>query len=162
MKRFLYYFYLFLAFISRCFHRNELYMKIIVIAFEKIGVEFKGKPTFIHYTATLDASGGLKICANTVISIDVLILTHDYSNLVGRFATSGYNDGGGIFDSVEIGDYSFLGAKAIVLPGTKIGHHCVIGSGAVVKGNIPDYSIVIGNPSKVIADTRVWGTKFCK
>ena len=58
------------------------------------------------------------------------------------------------FKAVEIGEHSFIGAGAIVLPGTRIGKYCIIGAGAVVKGKIEDYSIVIGNPAKKIGDTR--------
>lgn len=59
----------------------------------------------------------------------------------------------GIFKSVYIDDWSFIGAGAIILPGIKIGKYCIIGAGAVVKGDIPDYSIVIGNPAKIIKRT---------
>lgn len=48
----------------------------------------------------------------------------------------------------------------MILPGTKIGKFCIIGAGSVVKGNIPDYSIVVGNPCKIINDTRKFGEKF--
>ena len=58
------------------------------------------------------------------------------------------------YKPVNIGTNSFIGAGAIILPGSSIGEHCIIGAGAVVKGNIPDFSIVIGNPCKVIGDTR--------
>ena len=58
------------------------------------------------------------------------------------------------FRSVCIGQNSFIGAGAILLPGTIIGKSCIIGAGSVVKGNVPDYAIVVGNPAKVIGDTR--------
>lgn len=47
-----------------------------------------------------------------------------------------------------------MGAGAIILPGTIIGKFCIIGAGAVVKGKIDDYSIMVGNPAKRIGDTR--------
>lgn len=50
--------------------------------------------------------------------------------------------------------HSLVGAGAIVLPGSKIGKYCIIGAGAVVKGVIEDYSIMVGNPAKKIGDTR--------
>ena len=40
--------------------------------------------------------------------------------------------------------------------GTDIGSNCIIGAGAVVKGHIPEGSVVIGNPARVVADTRQW------
>ena len=45
----------------------------------------------------------------------------------------------------------WIGARAIVLPGCKrIGAHSIIGAGAVVTHDVPDYAIVGGNPAKVI------------
>lgn len=58
------------------------------------------------------------------------------------------------FKKVTIGENSFIGAGAIVLPGTTIGKNCIIGAGSVVKGIVEDYSIVAGNPCRVIGDTR--------
>lgn len=51
---------------------------------------------------------------------------------------------------LKIGDNVFVGAGAIILPQTRIGNYCIIGAGAVVKGTIPDYSVVVGNPCKRI------------
>lgn len=53
-----------------------------------------------------------------------------------------------LFKSVSIEENTFIGAGAIILPGTRIGKHCIIGAGAVIKGVIEDYSILIGNPAK--------------
>lgn len=55
---------------------------------------------------------------------------------------------------VKIGDNTFVGAGAIILPKTTIGNFCIIGAGAVVKGNIPDYSVVVGNPAKIIKSIK--------
>lgn len=50
---------------------------------------------------------------------------------------------------VEIGEGSWLGENVCVL-GAKIGKHCVIGANSVVTKDIPDYSIAVGTPAKVI------------
>ena len=44
----------------------------------------------------------------------------------------------------------FIGAKAIVLMGTRIGHGSVVGAGSVVPKDVPDRVIVGGNPCKII------------
>lgn len=51
---------------------------------------------------------------------------------------------------VRIGSGSWLGHGAMVMPGATIGRHVVIGAGAVVTGEIPDFSVAVGNPARVI------------
>jgi len=51
---------------------------------------------------------------------------------------------------VEIGAGSWIGHGVIVLPGTRIGRNVVIGGGSVVRGEIPDHSVAVGVPAKVV------------
>ncbi len=51
---------------------------------------------------------------------------------------------------VSIGSGSWLGHGALVLGGATIGEHVVVGAGAVVTGDLPDYSVAVGNPARVI------------
>ncbi|MSY44417.1 MAG: acyltransferase, partial [Actinobacteria bacterium] len=51
---------------------------------------------------------------------------------------------------VSIGSGSWLGHGVIVLPGVAIGRNVVIGAGAVVTSDIPDFSVAVGNPARVI------------
>jgi acetyltransferase-like isoleucine patch superfamily enzyme len=51
---------------------------------------------------------------------------------------------------IYIGDGVFIGSHAVILGGARIGERCVIGAGSVVRaGEIPPYSLVIGNPARV-------------
>lgn len=50
----------------------------------------------------------------------------------------------------KIGNDVWIGANVIILHGKKIGDHVIIGSGAVVTKDVPDYAIVGGNPAKII------------
>jgi len=52
--------------------------------------------------------------------------------------------------SVIIGDGSWLGYGAVVLPGSRIGKHVVVGANSVVSGDLPDYCVAVGSPAKVI------------
>ncbi len=52
--------------------------------------------------------------------------------------------------AVTIGDGSWLGFGSVVLPGSNIGKHVTIGANSVVTGDIPDYSVAVGSPAKVI------------
>lgn len=64
--------------------------------------------------------------------------------------------------SVEIGDGSFLGFNVLIMPNVHVGKYCVIGAHSVVLKDVPDYSVVAGNPAKVIRqydiETREWHT----
>ncbi len=51
---------------------------------------------------------------------------------------------------VTIGDDCWIGGNAVICPGVTIGNGCVIGSGAVVTKDIPDNSLAVGNPARVI------------
>lgn len=51
---------------------------------------------------------------------------------------------------IHIGDDVWIGARVIILPGVNIGSHCIIGAGAVVTKDVPDYAVVGGVPAKVI------------
>lgn len=61
---------------------------------------------------------------------------------------------------VQIGDDSWIGANTVITAGTNIGKHVVVGAGSVVTKDIPDYSIAVGNPAKVIKtfdfDLKKW------
>ena len=51
---------------------------------------------------------------------------------------------------VRIGDGSWIGTGSVILPGANIGRHCTIGANSVVTGSIPDYSVAVGAPARVI------------
>lgn len=51
---------------------------------------------------------------------------------------------------VSIGNDVWIGANAIILPGVSIGNGCIVGAGAVVTKDVPNYSVVGGNPAKII------------
>ena len=58
-------------------------------------------------------------------------------------------DGTFIKEGVIIEDFVWIGAKVIILPGTRIGEGAIIQAGAVVHGQIPPFAIAGGNPAKV-------------
>ncbi len=51
---------------------------------------------------------------------------------------------------VVIGEGSWLGANVVVLPGVTIGKHVAVGAGSVVTRDVPDHSVAVGSPAKVI------------
>ena len=55
---------------------------------------------------------------------------------------------------IEIADDVWIGAKAVILKGVKIGKGAVVGAGSVVSEDVPEYNIVSGNPSTVVGERR--------
>ncbi|KAI9146860.1 Sophorolipid acetyltransferase [Paramyrothecium foliicola] len=53
-------------------------------------------------------------------------------------------------EPITIGNDCWLGANVTVLPGVTIGNGCTVGAGSVVTKSVPDYSVVVGVPAKVI------------
>ncbi len=43
-----------------------------------------------------------------------------------------------------------IGANAVILAGVSVGKYAIVGAGAVVTKDVPDYAVVVGNPAKVI------------
>ena len=84
----------------------------------------------------------LQIGNNVVIS-DARILLHDGSS-------KGICDGCSFAAPIVIGNNVFIGADAIILPGRKIGNNVIVGAGTVVSKDIPDNSVVVGNPQIIV------------
>lgn len=95
----------------------------------------------------------LKIGNNVTITT-ARILTHDAS-LKKKI---GYSKTG----KVHIGDNVFIGAGSIILPNTVIGSNVVIGAGCVVAKDIPDNSVVVGNPCRIICSYEDYVNKNIK
>ena len=148
IRRLSYYILKEIAFICRIFN-HRIYMRLLQKAYECDGVIFHGKASYIHYDAYIDNVGKVELGDMITISVKAIILAHDYSHQV-KIIKSGGGKIEGYFSSVIVKDNVFIGAGAILLPGTIIGENSIIGAGAVVKGEIPPCSVVIGNPGKII------------
>ena len=59
-------------------------------------------------------------------------------------------DGVEYASSVSIGDDCWIGGNVTIMPGVKIGKGCTIGAGSVVTKSIPDFSVAIGSPAKIV------------
>lgn len=70
------------------------------------------------------------------------VLAHDAS--IKKFL--GYTK----IQKTVIGNNVFIGVGSVVLEGTHIGNNVIVGAGSVVSGIVPDNSVVVGNPGKVV------------
>jgi acetyltransferase-like isoleucine patch superfamily enzyme len=80
------------------------------------------------------------------ITADVKFETHDGGVGLFRDEFPGIN----IFGKIKVGDNSFIGHNAIIMPGVTIGTNVVIGAGSVVTKDIPSNSVAVGVPARVI------------
>lgn len=110
------------------------------------GIEI-GKGTVIGHRTFLDGRANLKIGNQVDIASEVMIYNseHDVQS----------EDMKAIKQPVEIGDYVFVGPRAIILPGVKIGKGAVVAAGAVVTKDVPEKIIVGGVPAKEIGKREV-------
>ncbi|KTD18974.1 acyltransferase [Legionella jordanis] len=49
---------------------------------------------------------------------------------------------------------AYIGVNAIILPSVQIGRCAIVGAGAVVTKDVPDYAIAVGNPARIVGDVR--------
>lgn len=78
---------------------------------------------------------------------DVVILTH--THVTSRIDIPMGQQGGEI-RPVTVGNDVWIGMRSIIMPGVNIGNGVIIGAGAVVTKDIPDYAVVGGVPAKII------------
>lgn len=90
----------------------------------------------------------IKLGDNVRITSGVKLTTHDGGVWVLRNQNRLKN--ADIFGIIEIGNNVHIGMNTIIMPGVHIGNNCIIGCGAVVTKNIPDNSVAVGVPAKVI------------
>lgn len=84
----------------------------------------------------------IEIGNNVTLAPRVYILAHDASTKIPLGFT--------LIGRVWIGNNVFIGANTTILPNVRIGNNVVIGAGSIVSRSIPDNSIAVGNPAKVI------------
>lgn len=91
--------------------------------------------------------GRCRIEANCLLGSGVHIMSGKEQHHFGEINTP-IREQGGTFKSVTIGEGSWVGNGALIM--ANIGKKCIVGAGSVVINDIPDYSIIAGNPAKII------------
>ena len=106
-----------------------------------------GKDSIIGEGAVLDGRDKLLIGDHVDIATDAMIYNSEHDVQNANFEA--------IKKPVIIGDYVFIGPRAIILPGVRIGKGAVVGAGAVVTKDVGEYLIVGGVPAKQIGEREV-------
>jgi maltose O-acetyltransferase len=106
-----------------------------------------GNDTIIGDHCFLDGRARLKIGSHTDIASGVLIYNSKHDINDPEFKA--------LELPVEIGDYVFIGPRALIMPGIKIGKGAIVAAGAIVTKNVADYQIVAGVPAKMIGERQL-------
>jgi acetyltransferase-like isoleucine patch superfamily enzyme len=114
-----------------------------------------GEPKIIiHDGATIGMDATVTAAKLVVIEENVLFgrnvhvsdHSHEYHDIRVSVAAQGIRKK----TEVRIGAGTWIGQNAAILPGTSIGKHCIIGANSVINTTIPDFSVAVGAPAKVI------------
>jgi len=89
----------------------------------------------------------LIISKDSTISSNVFItnIEHSYKEIDRHIMDQSI-----IVKDTIIGENCFIGCGARIQAGTKLGKQCIVGTNAVVKGEYPDYSVIVGAPARII------------
>jgi len=84
----------------------------------------------------------VSIGKNVVINDGVILLTGTHRLTDPKWALKSA--------PITVNDYAWIATNAIILPGVTIGKGAVVGAGAVVREDVPNYAIVFGNPAEIV------------
>jgi sugar O-acyltransferase (sialic acid O-acetyltransferase NeuD family) len=105
-----------------------------------------GSQVLAQAAVCADARLGAACIVNTKASVD-----HETTLGDGVHVAPGATIAG----CVTVGDDTLIGAGAIILPRIRIGRHVIVGAGAVVTKDVPDGTVVYGNPARIQRDTSI-------
>ena len=110
-----------------------------------------GDHSVINRRVHLDGRKPLRIGRNVSISPECYFVTLDHRTDSPDFET--------VEGPVSVGDYAWIGARAMILPGVELGEGAVVGAGAVVTRPVAPFAIVAGVPAKPIGE-RARGLRY--
>jgi acetyltransferase-like isoleucine patch superfamily enzyme len=111
---------------------------------------------FIGHFNYIDGFRKVRISKGCQITNYVTILTHSSHNSIrfqGDSFQVNYQQNTLIEGEVTIGEYSYIGAHSVIMPGTKLGKGCIVSAFSYVNGEFPDYTILRGQPAIVIGSS---------
>ena len=98
----------------------------------------------------------IKIGERCMFSLNIMIRTSDSHTIYDENTKQRINNARSVF----IGDHVWLGISVCVLKGVTIGSNCIIGTGSIVTHDIPNNSLAVGSPAKVIRKDVNWDNKL--
>jgi maltose O-acetyltransferase len=114
---------------------------------------------FVNVGTTIISVEGIYVGDDVAFANEVMVIDSDSHGVEGRPHRQA---------PVRIGDGCWIGARAIILPGVTLGKRVMVAAGAVVTGDVPDDSLVAGNPARVVRTLsypagckRAWHDEHC-
>lgn len=117
-----------------------------------------GDRTTIEQNCHIVACGDLLIGEDCVFSADVYVSDCNHGLEMGKNVLQNSLE----YKHTSIGNGCFLGIGVKVLPGVTLGNYCVVGANSVVTKSFPSYSMVVGNPARLIKIYDVENKKWVK
>jgi len=118
-----------------------------------------GKDVFVGHFNYIDGFDQVTIGKGTQITNYVSILTHSSHDSL-RLDPKNHQHYGLVSGSVEIGEFCYIGAHCVIMPGSKLGKGCIVSAYSYVSGEFPDYSILRGQPARIIGDSKTRDLDF--
>ena len=106
-----------------------------------------GDHVFLNYLCTILDCNDVRIGNHVMIGPGVQIYTAAH-HIQAEFRNQGLE----VAKPITIEDNVWIGGSAILLPGVRIGRNAVVGAGAVVPRNVPENTVVAGNPARVLRE----------
>ena len=100
-----------------------------------------GRNVIINSNLLAMARGGITIEDNAMIAANVQLISNNHDPYDLWILPC---------KPVLIREYAWIGAGATILPGVCVGRHAVVGAGAVVTNDVPDYAVAVGNPARIV------------
>jgi acetyltransferase-like isoleucine patch superfamily enzyme len=115
---------------------------------------------FVGHFNYIDGHEKVVIQEGAQITNHISVLTHSSHHgirIYGKeYCNVAQKDEFGVIKTGEIfiGAYTFIGPHSTIMPGTRIGKGCIVGAYSFVQGKFPDYSIIKGQPAKIVGNTK--------
>lgn len=117
-----------------------------------------GKCCFMGYRLCLLAGADIIIGDYVLMASDITLCSHNHG--MNPLDSKVYMEQKLTANKIVIGDNCWIGDKVIILAGINVGMGSIIGAGSVVTHDVPRYSMVVGNPARVIKvynfETKRW------
>ncbi len=131
--------------------------RLMVWWYRRRGMRIQGEPNYIAGHVAFDGTdySWVELNEGCTISDWTQVLTHDWSPYtIGRGLGLDLPQPIGVFRTVRVGRFAFVGTRSILMPGVELGDGSLIGAGSVVRGKVPPWTIVAGNPAQPVGDSR--------